>query len=219
MARKAIARMVCCCVVLMLACGTLVAQSHKLERAHPTTPSKVITPAGDIDAALKVIFTNLGPTKTNYYNITAGGYYVTGPTNTVGASEQAIALPFTPKGNSHVTQLQAAIGYISGTSLVNLALYSDASGVVGTLLAQGTSTKIPTSGACCQVVSVNIPSTAVTAGTQYWIVASSDDVNGPDLASVWQPTNTANTGGNVALGGWFTFSNLLPAGAAAGTVP
>jgi hypothetical protein len=178
-----------------------------------------VTAAPDIDAALKVIFTNLGPTKTNDYNITAGGYYVTGPTNGVGTSEQSIALPFTPKGNSHVSQLQAAIGYISGTKLVTLGLYSDASGVVGTLLAGGSSTKIPLEAVCCQLVSVNITSTAVTAGTQYWIVATSDDVNGPDLAAVWQPSNTANTGGNVALGGWFTFSNLLPAGAAAGTIP
>jgi hypothetical protein len=59
----------------------------------------------------------------------------------------------------------------------------------------------------------------VTAGTQYWIVASSDDTHGPDLEAVWQASNDANTAANVAQGGFFTFSNNWPAGAAKGTIP
>jgi hypothetical protein len=118
-----------------------------------------------------------------------------------------------------VTALQVAVGWISGTKLVDVGLYSDNAGVVGTALATGHSTHLPTFGSCCQLVTVNIASTAVTAGTQYWIVANSDDTNGPDLAAVWQSSNDANTGGDVALGGWFTFSNNLPAAAAKGTVP
>jgi hypothetical protein len=59
----------------------------------------------------------------------------------------------------------------------------------------------------------------VTKGTQYWIVATSDDTNAPDFEGVWQSSNHAETGADVALGGWFSFSNNLPAAAASGTIP
>jgi hypothetical protein len=210
-------RAVCGLLFSMLSCGMLLAQNAEVKVAH-TVHAGPITPAKDTPPALRTIYSNLGPTATDDYNDTTG-YYVTGPTNAVNGTEQAIALPFTPKVSAHVTGLQAAIGWISGTKLVDIGLYSDNSGVVGTLLASGHSTHLPTFGSCCQLVTITIPSTAVTAGTQYWIVASSDDTNGPDLASVWQSSNDVNTGGNVSLGGWFTFSNNWPAGAAKGTVP
>ena len=55
---------------------------------------------------------------------------------------------------------------------MNVGLYSDNAGVVGTLLATGHASTIPVFGTCCQLVTVNIKSTAVTAGTQYWIVVT-----------------------------------------------
>lgn len=219
MARKDILNKVCIHVVLTLVCGTLMAQSQKPQKIRNVHSSKIVTPAADISTALKTIFTNFGPTKTNFYNSHTGGDLVAGPTNAGGYSEQWIGIPFAPKQNAHVTQLQAALGYVSGTSLVNLGLYSDASGVVGTLLAQGSSTSIPIDGTCCQVVTVTIPSTAVVAGTQYWIVATSDDVNAPNLFAIWQPSNSANYGFNDAQGGWSASSTIWPAGAAAGTIP
>jgi hypothetical protein len=208
-------RAICGSLFLMLTGGMLLAQSAKV--AH-TTHTGPITPAKNSPAALKTIYSNLGPTATDFYNDLTG-YYVTGPTNAGLISEQWIALPFTPKVAAHVTALQVAVGYISGTMLVDVGLYSDNAGQVGTLLASGHSAHIPTYGTCCQTVNVLIPSTAVTAGTQYWIVASSDDTNAPDLEAVWQSSNDANTAANVALGGWFTFSNNWPAGAAKGTIP
>jgi hypothetical protein len=208
-------RAICGLFFLMLTCGMLLAQNARV--AH-TTHSGAITPAKSTPPALQTIYTNLGPTATDFYNDTTG-YYVTGPTNSGLISEQAIALPFTPRASAHVTALQAAIGWISGTTLVDVSLYSDNLGQVGTLLASGHSAHLPTFGTCCTTVNVNIPSTAVTAGTQYWIVATSDDVHAPTLEAVWQSSNDANTAANVALGGWFTFSNNWPAGAAKGTIP
>jgi len=199
-----------------LACGMLSAQNSGLKVAH-TVRQAAVTPAQETPATLQTIYTDFGPTTTDYYNDTTG-YYVLGPDNTVGDTQQAIGLPFTPKADAHVTQLQAAIGYISGTSAVDIGLYSDASGTPGTLLAAGHSTTIPDFGACCTVVSVNIVSTAVTAGTQYWIVASSD-THGPDFGGVWQASNLYNIAGNESDSGWFTFSANVPAGAAKGTVP
>jgi hypothetical protein len=175
-------------------------------------------PAESNPAALSTIFTNLGPNATDNYNDTTG-YYVLGPSNSVALSEQWIALPFTPKQNAHVSQLRVAVGWISGTKKIIVGLYSDSSGTVGTLLAQAETGNIPTDATCCQTANVNITSTAVTKGTQYWIVVTSDDTHAPDFTGVWQSSNDANTAGDVALGGWFTFSNNLPAGAAFGTIP
>jgi len=209
-------RTLCGLLFLMLASGVLLAQGD-LKVAH-TTHTGMNTPAEKAPATLKVIFSNLGPSASDDYNDTTG-YYVLGPDNSVGLSEQYIALPFTPAKNSHVEELQVAVGWISGTSLVDVGLYSDAAGVVGSPLATGQSTKIPTFGTCCQLVSVKIPSTAVAAGTQYWIVASTNDTKAPDFTGVFQASNQSNIGGNVALAGWFTFSGNVPAAAAQGTIP
>lgn len=203
-----------CFFVLTLASGILWAQGLKV--AH-TTPSGHNTPANE-PAGLKVIYSNLGPTATNDYNDTEG-YYVLGPSNSVGDPEQWIGIPFTPKANAHVEVLQAAIGWESGTKVVDLGLYSDNAGVVGTVLASGHSTQIPTFGTCCQVVTVSITSTAVTAGTQYWLVATSDDTHAPNFTGVFQSSNQANIGYNVGQAGWGTFNAEVPAGAVRGTIP
>lgn len=208
-------RVTCGSLFLMLAGGMLLAQSAKVAQ---TTHSGAITPARNSPPALQTIYSNFGPTATDFYNDTTG-YYVTGPTNSGGISEQAIGLPFTPRAAAHVTALQVAVGWISGTMIVDVGLYSDNAGQVGTLLASGHSAHLPSFGTCCTTVAVSIPSTAVAAGTQYWIVASSDDTHAPDLEAVWQASNDANTAANVALGGFFTFSNNWPAGAAKGTIP
>ncbi len=202
-------------IALTFASGMLFAQGPKV--AH-TVHSGLVTPAAKTPGTMATIFSNLGPSATNLFNDTTG-YYVLGPDNSVGYSEQWIGVPFTPTASAHVKMLQAAIGYISGTSLVNIGLYSDNGGTVGTWLASGQGTVIPLFGACCQVVTVTIPSTPVKAGTQYWIVASPDDTNGPDFTGVFQASNLAVISYNEAEGGWGSFTTNTPAAAAKGTLP
>jgi hypothetical protein len=220
MVARMFSRTLCCVFVLTLACGTLLAQTYQIQkpRSAHTKPSLVVTPAEELPAGLKTIYSNLGPTATDNYNASSG-YYITGPTNALAVSEQWIAAPFTPKVNAHVSQLRVAAGWISGTKRIIVGLYSDNLGTVGTALATAPTTHMGTFGACCQLASVNIASTAVTKGTQYWIVVTSDDTLAPDFAGVFESSNDVNTAGDVALGGWFTFSNNWPAAAAAGTIP
>lgn len=210
-------RAVSCLFFLTLASGVLLAQDSELKTAH-TTRFGPITPAPKTGPKLTTIFSNLGPTSTNTYNATTG-YYILGPNNSVGLSEQSIGVPFIPAANSHVQQIQAAVGWISGTSLVNIGLYSDNAGTVGTLLASGHASTMPVFGTCCQLVTVNLKSTAVTAGTQYWIVATSDDSNAPDFTGAFAASNLAIIAGDVGLTGWFSFTTNTPAAAARGTVP
>ncbi len=197
-----------CFFVLTLASGILWAQNAP-KVAHTNRSNapvqKWAPPAGHA-----AIFTNLGPTSSNLYNDTTG-YYVLGPNNSVGLGEQWIGLQFTPKSNVSATLLVAAIGIESGTSLVDLGLYTDAGGTVGTLLAGGASTHIPVFGTCCGVVEVLIPSTALQAGTPYWIAASTDDTNGADFTGVFESTNQSNIAFDPAQEGWFPFSGNVPA--------
>jgi hypothetical protein len=60
---------------------------------------------------------------------------------------------------------------------------------------------------------------ALAANTYYWVAATADDVNAPDFDAVWNPTNQANIGADVAQTGWFTFTGFVPGVAIKGTIP
>jgi hypothetical protein len=196
--------------------GSVLAQGPRV--AHSTAPSKVVAPAVAPPAGVKAIFTNLGPNLTSdAYNDTTG-YYVLGPSNSVGDNEQWIAIPFTPAANSTAEYLIAAIGWETGTKAVILGLYSDNAGSPGTLLASAETTKIPEFGTCCTLLELKITATALTAGTQYWIGAQSDDTNAPDFTGVFESSNSGTTAYNPAQEGWFPFSNNVPAAAVYGTI-
>jgi hypothetical protein len=206
-------RALSCLFALAMASGMLLAQDGP-KVAH-TTHHGSITPGKAVPAAA-VIFTNMGPTLTNLYNDTTG-YYVLGSANSLGLGEQWIALPFIPRSNAHVTSLSVAVGSISGTNAVIVGIYSDNFGSVGTLIAQGESKNIPVFGTCCGLVSVSIPSTALTAGAQYWVVASADDTNAPDFTGVFESSNAENIAYNPSQLGWNTFSANVPAVLVRGT--
>ena len=149
--------------------------------------SAVHVPAA-LPAGLVAIYSNLGPS-TNAYN-DSFGELVAGPAS-VAALSFAYALPFTPATNAHVREVRAALSYINtgGATQVNLSIYSDASGVPGTLLAGPvTLTNLPEFGTCCTLpLAVLTTPLAVTAGTQYWIVADTPTTGtGDDFYGVWE---------------------------------
>jgi len=203
--------------VMTLASGIVLAQDAGPLRVAKGNHAGVSTKTKNPGSSRK-LWSNLGPTPTNAYNATTG-YYVLGPNNSVGLSEQWIGVPFIPKVNETVTALQVGVQWISGANTFNVGLYSDNAGTVGTLLAGGTGTNAPTFGTCCQTVNVTIPSTAISQGVQYWIVATSDDTNGADFTGVFVSSNNAVIAGDVGLGGWFSFTTNTPAAAAWGTIP
>lgn len=153
---------------------------------------EVVSTRSNVSTSDVTIFTNLGTTLLNSRYNPYSSHYVTGP-SAPDFAENWLALPFTPRADTHAKSLAAAIGYIKGTKKVNLGIYSDSGGSVGTLLpgGQGSTTDIPTSGDCCQLTKVNLPGegAALAAGTQYWLVASTDDVNAPDFEGAWADAN------------------------------
>ena len=160
-----------------------------------TTNGEVAAEQGKApDSTDVVIFSNLGPTPNKLYNSFAGGIYVAG-NSAFDTSEVWRGISFTAKRDFHAITLSAAVGYVVGTKMMNLGIYSDNGGTVGTLLpgGQGSTSEIPAFGQCCGLAQVTLPGTgvALAAGTRYWLVASPDDVNAPDFEGLWQGSNFA----------------------------
>ena len=168
--------------------GTRMSSPSGHQRAVESTAS---SQESSLSATNVAIFSNLGPTSTDLY-IAGNGIYVAGK-DALQSPEIWLALPFTAKTNSHAKTLAAAIGYQSGTMKVNLGLYSDDNGQIGTPLAggQGSTTNIPPAGDCCGLTTVTLAGSGVAliAAKQYWLLASPDDVNAPTFQGIWQDSN------------------------------
>jgi hypothetical protein len=140
-----------------------------------------------------VIFSNLDRNSDSLYLFGAGAL-VSG--NQVPFEPEAWqALPFTPRVDVHAKTLAAAIAWVSGTKLVNLGIYSDEAGKVGTLLpgGQASTSNIPDLGDCCELTTVRLSGSGVSlsAGVQYWLVASPDDTRAPSFQGAWQDSSLA----------------------------
>ncbi len=185
---------------------------------------EVSSPEVRVPAAnITTIFTNLGPSSTDRYD-SFNGIPVAG-NNVPFEPELWQAVRFTARTDSQAKTLAAAIGYISGTRKVNLGIYGDIGGTVGTLLpgGQGSTTEIPDSGVCCELAKVKLPGAGVAliAGTQYWLVASPDNVNAPDFKGLWQFSNLAVSAYREPENfiNWTSFSGVWLAAEIRGTSP
>lgn len=87
-------------------------------------------------------------------------------------------------------EIEVAVSYTQGTNSVNIGLYSDSNGVPGTALLAEDVSNLPAFGSCCATMVVKDKSgIPVTAGTQYWVVLSTDDTNS-DLVGDWNANTT-----------------------------
>ena len=105
------------------------------------------------------------------------GDTLSGPSSFFGAA-YATATQWTQAANASVTKLSAGVGYVSGDNTVTLTLYADSgSNTPGKALASKKGTVTQFFGGCCGVVTVKIPSTNLTAGSNYWIGISTGGAN------------------------------------------
>ena len=158
-----------------------------LDKSLQRTKEALPSPELDLLGGNQRIFANLDPNSTQAYD-QFNGLTVRG--NSVPFETEAwLAVPFTARVDSHAKTLAAAIGYVSGTKKVNLGIYNDDAGSVGTVLpnGQGSTTEIPDDQVCCDLARVTLRGTgaALTAGTKYWLVASPDDTAAPDFQGTW----------------------------------
>jgi len=192
---KIFIRTLCCLFVAAATCGTLMAQGGRTVQGSgkqivlPHSP--VVIPYRDDDTdspdVMIVIAKNLGPAGNTY--ATDNGWLVTGPTDVTFGGPNSLGVKFTPTVNCHATRLSAAIGYIEGTKKVRLGIYNESTtvpGAVGTLIMDASTTVIPNFGTCCVLTKVTLPApgAALTAGTHYFLVATSD-ASATDFGGAW----------------------------------
>jgi hypothetical protein len=182
--------------------------------------SKVHTPS-NVPTDLNIIYSNLGSPTNTYSDL--DGWLVAGPSSELGAS-QFIALPFTPFKDATVTQINVAVGYDgSGANQFILSLNSDNNGTPGNVIAQTTIKNAPTFGDCCKLSKWTLSKgEAVTAGTQYWVVASTPTSGtGDDFYGAWafsvKDTFDYYTSSSGAWNNNLSFTGI-PAGGVFGTV-
>ena len=173
---KNIPVLVCFLALFSLA---LFAQTGERPRmVHTTEKSAIHIPPQEAPTALKVIFSNLGTSKTDLYNDAFGS---------VISVNESLAVPFTPKSDSHISQVQVAAQYQDGANEVHVSIYEGSGDIPETLLAGPVKVKnLPDFGTCCTLAAANFSPLAVSAGTKYWVVLGTPLTGtGSDFEGVW----------------------------------
>lgn len=216
-------------VCLLALCNlSLFAQTEKRPRViHTKEKSAIHLPPQAVPEGLKTIYTNLVGLKAGVYNNSVGSI-IEGP-NAVGSggTYTFLAMPFTPKADSHVTRVQVAVQHLGsayGASQVNLSIYSgdDPQSLVAGPV---TVTNLSEAGTCCTLAVADFSPVAVSAGYEYWVVASTPLTGtGSDSVDVWDAARPlllyAHEQGGEGGGEWsWDDGDLLPAGGVLGTIP
>jgi hypothetical protein len=170
------------------------------------------------DAGLKVIYNNISTYPLGRYWC-CSGWTISASGSIIGA-QFADAMPFTPTSNAHVTKIVVGVGYVTGTNGVTVSLNDDNNGLPGDPIASFDLSNLPTFGTCCVLEIQNYsPGTAVTKGTQYWIVVTTGP-NTPDTWDAWNQNDTNETSQTFAFqdnGVWSITSGILGSFAVFGT--
>jgi len=193
------------CMVFLTA--TFALSADRPSRVVHTTKGKV-TAAAKTPVVIYTIYSNLTSNSTDLYNC-CSGYIISGVDSTFGYS-YAEAMAFTPAHNATIHKVEAGMSwYGDGANQVDISVYSDSSGVPGTVLATGTATNLQTFGECCALATIKIkPPLLVSAGTQYWIVGDTPaNGTGDDSVDVWNAAlGGPNVGYNYDGEGWYSYS-------------
>ena len=199
-------KMLVCLFVLTIACTTMVFAAQKPVAVHANHIIQRKAVQDDSPASTVVLCSNVGPA-TNQYG--ANGYLVTGPASALGTS-QFIAAPCTPKVSKILATVKGAWAYDgSGANQMQVCLYSDnGSNAPGTQIGKCVTKKnLPTFGTANTLVTATFTkqNLALTAGTQYWIVAQTPLTGtGDDFYGVWVG-ESVSLGYNVGQNGWNSF--------------
>jgi len=102
------------------------------------------------------------------------------------------AIQITPTGNGKVKSIAAGVGYVTGTNAAELAIYSDAGGVPGTMLWSGDVSDLPAFGSTSTAtVTAKVKKVKLSANTPIW-VAVQTDANSSDTWDAWNESETTD---------------------------
>jgi hypothetical protein len=140
-----------------------------------------ITPAGQVGAPSNFAHAKPVTIVSNLASYRSGRYWafegspVTGPDGERGFPENWRAVAFSPRANHTATVIEVAVGLVSGTNGLVLSLNRDKKGVPGSAMATTQLSNLPAFGTCCTIETATLAKgTPLKAGTQYWVVVSTN---------------------------------------------
>jgi hypothetical protein len=136
-----------------------------------------------------VIFSNIAVKYPMGLYFCCSGATVAGPASPLGAQSWP-AMQFTPAADATVKEIDVAVQLISGADVVDIALYDDAGGLPGKLLAKFKVRGFGNIGGCCGLsVGKDATGIAIKGGVPYWVALISDKA-GPDAFANWAFNST-----------------------------
>lgn len=174
----------------------------------PGVASSFVRPVRHIPKGSRIVFSNIGYHYPKGLYVCCYGFNIAGPDSIIGQNWTAIA--FTPNKSGDVAAIEAGIGYLDGDKTINFGIWSDSNGVPGSELAGADESVSQTDGNCCALVifKKRVP---VTAGTQYWVVGSTDSTNTSAFSS-WLANSTDEVDGALQASndgsGWVAGTGL-----------
>lgn len=169
-------------------------------------PSKFFTPAVARSPKLNTIYSNLG-TGSGVYNCCTG--WTISATGSLIGAQNWIGEAFTPAADATAVQIDVAVGYVTGSNSVEVAIASDNKGVPGKFLDTWNMANLPTFGTCCTLATVRDGDEGIRlkANTQYWVVVKT----GAKSSDTWDAFNLDNSAtgplSNNTGAGWKNLGN------------
>jgi hypothetical protein len=156
-----------------------------------------------LHAEAAVIYSDFGPSFGSNSSTNGPGSCVSGNNtpNCGPLTYRWIAAPFTPAGNFDLSQIDLALGFLSGTNGSIVDLVNSSSGLPGTtILESWTMMNIRSTGASTPTPLVTLISTGgvtLNNGTQYWLVAQG--LAGDTLDFWWGSPLTSSASSALSL--------------------
>lgn len=149
--------------------------------------------SGDLSMTTSVpaaLFSDLLPSEQSVYQC-CNGLRVSG-SDTEGGTSFTEANLFTPSASGSVSQIDVAVGYVSGVNSFYVDIDADDGGKPGSVLASFTGLSSNTDfRKCCGLVTISgISGLSLSAGTNYWLVVGPTDLN----STTWEEWNRNSVG-------------------------
>jgi hypothetical protein len=143
----------------------------------------LVVGVSSLPASADTFFSNFG--QNNDYNCCVGGT-IGGQNSPVGWIIQANE--FTAAISGNVSQIDVAVGFVTGTNGATVSLWTDSAGIPTAMLGSWDLTNLPNFGSCCAVGTITgISGINLAAGTNYFLMVSAPD-------PTWDAWNYNSTG-------------------------
>jgi hypothetical protein len=195
-------------VCVIPASARIIATKQRPYTVRSTQPPTHIT-AAKLPPGKHVFYSNFFNNPNEPYQ--ANGFLILGPLNIdFGGATQWEAQSFIPTTGGTVNEIDVPLqSYASfgnpGDNQQNVSINADdGSGNPGAVIYQKTMKNLPVFPACCSSAAVHIPllkQPVITAGTQYWIVVTTNTTGkGANTEGVWMFTGSSTNEFNQGTG-------------------